>query len=109
AAIKTAIAATRRPTIIYAEGGWHGTTLGALACMARGPYRDDFEGVLAPFREVPFGDLEALERALETGDVAGVLLEPIQVEAGVRISDEGFLRGGRGSRFRDVGYLRRAR
>lgn len=95
AGIKTAIAATRRPRIVYADKAWHGTTLGALSCMAKGPYREDFEGALAPFREVPFGDLGALERALQAGDVAAFLVEPIQVEAGVRIPEAAYLKGAR--------------
>lgn len=93
AALKTAIAATGRRRIVHAEGSYHGTTLGALSCMARGPYRKDFEGVLAPTSEVPFGDLGALERELATGDVAAFILEPVQIEAGVRIAAAEYLRG----------------
>lgn len=93
AALKTAIAVTGRSRIVHAEGSYHGTTLGALSCMAKGPYRQDFEGALGPTLAVPFGDLGALERALETGGVAAVLLEPIQVEAGLRIASPDYLRG----------------
>jgi putrescine aminotransferase len=92
AALKTALLATGRPRIAYAAGGYHGTTLGALACMARGPYRDPFADVLADFVEVPFGDGAALRRALAAGDVAGFLMEPIQVEAGVRVGADAYLR-----------------
>jgi putrescine aminotransferase len=93
AALKTALVATGRTRVAYAEGGYHGTTLGALSCMARGPYRADVEAVLPAFQEVPFGDLDALERRLEAGDVAAFLLEPLQVEAGVRIAEPAYLRG----------------
>ncbi len=95
AAIKTAIAATGRPRILYADGAYHGTTLGALSCMAKGPYRQDFERVLAPFQEIPFGDAAALEQELQRGDVAAFLVEPIQVESGVRIATTGYLREAR--------------
>jgi len=95
AALKTAMLATGRHVVAYADGGYHGTTLGALACMARGPYREDFDGVLSPFREVRFGDLDALEAAIAPGDVAAFLLEPIQVEAGVRIATTEFLEAAR--------------
>src|SRR5439155_10039790 len=91
AAIKTALLATGRPRIAYAEGGYHGTTLGALACMARGPYRADLDTVLPGFREVPFGDARALEAALAAGDVAAFLVEPIQMEAGARIAGPAYL------------------
>ena len=95
AAIKTALLATGRPRIAYAEGGYHGTTLGALACMARGPYRADLDGVLPPFREVPFGDAGALDVVLAAGDVAAFLVEPIQMEAGARIANTAYLAAAR--------------
>jgi acetylornithine/succinyldiaminopimelate/putrescine aminotransferase len=95
AAIKTAMAATGRTRIAYAAGGFHGTTLGALACMARGLYREPFEGVLAPFVEVPFGDLTALERAFAGGELAAFLVEPIQIEAGLRAATRDYLEGAR--------------
>jgi acetylornithine/succinyldiaminopimelate/putrescine aminotransferase len=95
AALKAALLATGRSRVVYADGGYHGTTLGALACMARGPYRDPFAGVLAPFAEVPFGDAAALARALEGGDVAAFLVEPIQVEAGVRVATPEYLAAAR--------------
>jgi acetylornithine/succinyldiaminopimelate/putrescine aminotransferase len=92
AALKTSLLATGGKRIVYAAGGYHGTTLGALSCMAAGPYRDGLADVLADFAEVPFGDLPALERELGAGGVAGFLLEPIQVEAGVRIAPDAYLR-----------------
>ncbi len=100
AAIKTALLAAELPgagdgprTIAFADGGFHGVSLGALSAMAPGLYRDDFDraGVLAPFRRVPWADLEALEATLARGDVAAFLVEPIQVEAGVRIAPPGYL------------------
>ena len=87
AALKTALLATGRPRIAYAAGGYHGTTLGALGCMARGLYRDGLDGVLPAFREVAFGDAAALEAALAPGDVAAFIVEPIQMEAGAHIVD----------------------
>jgi len=95
AALKTAMLVTGRPRVAYADGAYHGTTLGALACMAQGPYRADLEGALAPFVEVPFGDLGALDKALARRDIAGFIVEPIQVEAGVRIAPPGYLEGAR--------------
>jgi putrescine aminotransferase len=93
AAIKTAMAATRRPRVAYAEGAFHGTTLGSLACMGCRHFRDDFEPALPDYPRVPFGDLGALERALSAGDVAAFLVEPVQIEAGVRIASDDYLRG----------------
>lgn len=95
AAMKTALLATGRPRIAYAEGGYHGCTLGALACMARGLYRDPFRETLAPFVEVPFDDLGALEKALAGGEIAAFLVEPIQCEGGMRFATRDYLRGAR--------------
>jgi putrescine aminotransferase len=95
AALKTALLATGRPRIAYAAGGYHGTTLGALGCMGRGPYRAGLDGVLPDFREVVFGDAGALEAALAPGDVAAFLVEPIQMEAGARIAEDGYLAAAR--------------
>jgi len=91
AALKTAVLATGRSGIVYAEEGFHGVTLGALGCMAKGIYREGLEGVIPRFREIPFGNLEALGRVLAFGDIAAFLVEPIQVEAGVRIPAERYL------------------
>ena len=91
AALKTAMLATGRPRVAYADGAYHGTTLGALGCMARGPYRADLDAALAPFVEVPFGDLAALEKALAARDIAAFIVEPIQVEAGVRLAPSAYL------------------
>lgn len=92
AALKAAVAATGRPKILYAEGGYHGTTLGALGCMAEGLYREPFEALLPHgFQSVPFGDSAALAHALAREPAAAFLLEPIQMEAGVRIASSEYL------------------
>lgn len=84
--IKTAIAATNRSVIVYVAGGYHGCTLGALACMAEGLYRAPFERAMPRFIEVAWDDVPALEAAFAAnpGAIAGVLAEVIQVESGVR-------------------------
>jgi acetylornithine/succinyldiaminopimelate/putrescine aminotransferase len=92
AALKAAVAATGRSKILYAEGGYHGTTLGALGCMAQGLYREPFEALLPPgFQSVPFGDSTALARALASAPAAAFLVEPIQMEAGARIASSDYL------------------
>ncbi|MBI5200734.1 MAG: aspartate aminotransferase family protein [Elusimicrobia bacterium] len=93
AALKTAIAATGRAAVLRAEGGYHGTTLGALACTGRGPYRDAFKGPLADFPEVPFGDLPALKAALAARPCSAFIVEPVQAEAGMRIAPGEYLAG----------------
>ncbi len=91
AAIKLARAATRRSDIVYASGGFHGTGLGPLSVMGHARLRKDFEPLLPDCHEIPFAELEALERVLKAHKVAGVLLEPVQAEAGVVLPPAGYL------------------
>jgi putrescine aminotransferase len=95
--LKTAIAATGRSVIVYVSGGYHGCTLGALACMAEGLYRAPFEGAMPRFVEVAWGDVSALEAAFaaHAGQVAGVLAEVVQVESGVRMLPRAWLEAAR--------------
>jgi acetylornithine/N-succinyldiaminopimelate aminotransferase len=82
------------PRIVAAEGGFHGRTLGALAATGQPSKRAAFEPMAPGFEHVPYGDSGALERALGP-DVAAVLLEPIQGEAGVIVPPEGYLEAAR--------------
>ncbi len=90
-ALKVARKATGRPVIVAMEGGFHGRTMGALGATWR--YRDQHAQPHGPTRFVPWGDLDALEAALADGDVAGILVEPIQGIAGVFTPPEGYLEG----------------
>jgi putrescine aminotransferase len=92
AGIKLARAATRRPGLVYCEGGYHGTNLGTLSVMDAARLRAPFEPLLADCQAVPFGDLAALERVLASGRIAAFVVEPIQAEAGVRMPPAGYLR-----------------
>ena len=84
AALKLARAATGRPRVLSLEGAYHGCTMGSCALMNRGPYRDPFEPHLPGVANLPFADIDALDAALASGDVAAVVVEPIQLEGGVR-------------------------
>jgi putrescine aminotransferase len=91
AAMKLARAATGRPGIVYAGGGFHGTGLGNLSVMGHARWQRPFQPLLPECHAVPFGDLEALAHTLKEHKVGGVLLEPIQGEAGVIMPPEGYL------------------
>ena len=95
AAIKAARAATRRSRIVFCEGAYHGLSLGTLSLSASKRMRQPFLPLLPDCTAVPFGDADALERVLRAGDVAAFLVEPVQIEGGVRFPPSGYLRAAR--------------
>lgn len=84
AALKLARAATGRPRILGLSGAYHGCTLGSLALMQPGPFTERFGPHLRGVERLPFADAAALAQALSSGDVAAVIVEPLQVEGGMR-------------------------
>lgn len=84
AALKMARAATGRPRVLSIDGAYHGTTMGSCALMKPGMFRDPFGPHLPGCGALPFGDVDALAAAIRAGDVAAVIMEPIQLEGGVR-------------------------
>jgi ornithine--oxo-acid transaminase len=90
AAIKIARAATGRSRVLFAEHAFHGLTLGSLSLNGNDEFRDGFGPLLPDCEAVPFGDLDALERALASGEVAAFVVEPIQGK-GVNLPPDGYL------------------
>ena len=81
---------TGRPRILALEGSFHGRTMGALALTHKPAYREPFEPLPGGVEFLPFGDLAALEAAM-ADDVAALVLEVVQGEAGVRPLPAGYL------------------
>ena len=75
------------------HGAYHGKTLGALSVSGREAFRTPFRPLVGPVVHVPFGDLEALERALP--EAAAFIVEPVQGEGGVNVPAAGYLAGAR--------------
>jgi ornithine--oxo-acid transaminase len=88
-ALKFARYATGKPRILYCDHAFHGLTLGSLSVNGSAEFRRGFDPLL-PDGRIPLGDLDALARELRRGDVAGLLIEPIQGK-GVHVSPPGFL------------------
>jgi ornithine--oxo-acid transaminase len=91
AAIKFSRARTGRSGLIYAGGAFHGLTCGALSLMGDSFWRDGFGPMLSETEEVPFGDIDALEKKLDTRRFAAFIVEPVQAEAGIRLPAAGYL------------------
>ncbi len=85
---------TGRPRVLALEGAFHGRTMGALALTHKPEYREPFAPLPGGVEHLPFGDLSALEAAMDDS-VAALVLEPVQGEAGVRPLPEGYLAAAR--------------
>jgi acetylornithine/N-succinyldiaminopimelate aminotransferase len=79
-----------RPFIIAIDGAFHGRTMGALALTAKEAYRAPFAPGVPGVVHVPYGDVEALEAAINE-NTAAVFIEPVQGEVGVRTHPAGYL------------------
>ncbi|HEX4447070.1 MAG TPA: aminotransferase class III-fold pyridoxal phosphate-dependent enzyme [Polyangiaceae bacterium] len=77
--------------IVTTEGSFHGRTLATMSASGKPTFARLFEPKVPGFRKVPFGDAEAMARAVDERTVA-IMVEPVQGEAGVVVPPEGYLR-----------------
>lgn len=102
-AVETAVKAARRwaydvkgvaegqAEIIACEGNFHGRTMTAVSLSSEAEYKRGFGPMLPGIHIVPYGDIEALEKAI-TPNTAAFLIEPIQGEAGILVPPAGFMK-----------------
>jgi acetylornithine/N-succinyldiaminopimelate aminotransferase len=92
--VRRAMSATGRPErtrMICFNGAFHGRTLAMLSATGNAKYLDGFGTPVDGFDHVPFGNMNAVRDAI-TPQTAGILVEPIQGEGGVRVAPVDFLR-----------------
>ncbi len=78
--------------IVVCDGNFHGRTI-TIISMSSDPDAYNHYGPYTPgFINIPYNDLERLEKELKDPNVAGFLVEPIQAEAGVYVPEDGYLK-----------------
>ena len=92
AAIKLCRSTTGRHNILAASNSFHGKTLGALSATGKKKYQAPFGAPVPGFDFVPYGDADALRRALASGRYAAFIVEPVQGEGGIVEPPTGYLR-----------------
>ena len=78
--------------ILFVEGNFWGRTLAACSSSSDPDCYEDYGPFIPGFEIIPYNNLESLRIALQDENVAGLMLEPIQGEAGVIVPDEGYLK-----------------
>jgi ornithine--oxo-acid transaminase len=81
-----------RARILVFAGNFHGRTTTIVGFSDDAQYRDGFGPFTPGFTLLPYGDLGAVQKAMD-GDVVAILVEPIQGESGIIVPPEGYLRG----------------
>ena len=82
-----------RTRILAFEGAFHGRSSAAIAAAGSEKLSKGFGPLLPGFTQLKWGDHDALQKALREPDVAGVMVEPVQGEGGIRPLPDACLKG----------------
>ncbi len=82
-----------RHVIITFDGSFHGRSSAGIAAAGSEKMTKGFAPLLPGFRHLPFGDHDAIKEAIKQPDVAGILIEPVQGEGGIRPLPDVCLKG----------------
>lgn len=82
---------SQKNRIITFTGAFHGRTMATISAASKPKYLEGFEPKLEGFDNVEFGNIEAVKKAINA-NTAGILIEPIQGEEGIRVSDKNFIK-----------------
>ena len=94
--LKLARIATGGRWYISTVGAFHGKSMGAISVGGKGSYREPYLPMIQQVQHVEYGNAEDMRKAIanlqEVGEkVAGIILEPVQGEAGIKLPPEGYL------------------
>lgn len=78
--------------VITFEGCFHGRTLATISAAKKDKLMAGFEPEVDGFDQVPFGDIEAVKKAI-TPETGGILIEPVIGEGGIKVAPPEFLQG----------------
>jgi acetylornithine/N-succinyldiaminopimelate aminotransferase len=82
-----------RNLIVATHGSFHGRTFATMSITGQEKYRANFGPLLEPINLIPFGDLDAADRALRERTACAMIVEPIQAEGGIVVPPDGYLAG----------------
>lgn len=79
--------------MVFVEGNFHGRTISSISASTDPTSYGGFGPLVPGYVIVPYNDLKAIENAFGDPNVAGIVFEPIQGEAGVVVPDAGYVKG----------------
>jgi ornithine--oxo-acid transaminase len=84
---------TNQAKIVFVENNFHGRSISSISASTDPSSYGGFGPLVPGYVIVPYNDLKAIENAFTDPNVAGIVFEPIQGEAGVVVPDDGYLKG----------------